>query len=175
MIYTPWGHAQHVEVLDRGGIVWVSTASHGGLRISKVCALAKNVSQAAIKVGIETNEHFWFEEDCAWAVIAWELPHLWNYFFKYMSAKDNKDLQTTYLLNTITFWNPEYALDRGLVDLENLPTDRVFCPGTPSGKHCSEGRFIAKRHLSDGTVFAVVCAECGHEFWTLSEVNCNVR
>ena len=165
-MYTPWGRAQNVEILDRDGIVWVSTASHGGLRISKICALAKNITQAAIAQSIETDEHFWFEEDCAWAVIAWELKYLWNYFFKYMAIKNDESAQMDYLLKSITYWYPTYALIRGLIDLDNLPADRIFCPGTPKNRYCPEARLIAKHRSDDNAVIEVVCAECGRSFWS---------
>lgn len=63
---SPWGPIQTVEPLGPD-VVSVTTASHGGLRVS-LTALAR-LPQAIRETAFSSNG--WFEEDCDWA-----LPYL---------------------------------------------------------------------------------------------------
>lgn len=63
---SPWGLVQTVEPLGSDAVS-VTTASHGGLRLS-LTALAR-LPQAIRQTGYSANG--WFEEDCDWA-----LPYL---------------------------------------------------------------------------------------------------
>lgn len=66
---TPWGPSQLSEVYA-DGIVFHSTASHGGFRVSK--------AQAATMPEALRVEGGWFEEDEAWAMVAAAFPHLFT-------------------------------------------------------------------------------------------------
>lgn len=61
-MHTPWGEAQSAEVLAPG-IVFYSTASHGGIRLS---AERQRQLPAGITNWLDTYE--WWEEDCDWVV-----------------------------------------------------------------------------------------------------------
>ncbi len=63
---SPWGPIQTVEPLGPD-VVAVTTASHGGLRVSltAMARLPESIRQTAF------SGHGWFEEDCDWA-----LPYL---------------------------------------------------------------------------------------------------
>ena len=88
---TPWGTSQTVKQLDRGLSV-VSTASHGGIMVAKGFA-EKNLSKAAIKQGHEYGEYYAYEEDCASAIVIWELP---KYFPASKMESIKKSLSTYY-------------------------------------------------------------------------------
>ena len=63
---SPWGAIQTVTALGPDAM-WVTTASHGGLRMSPtaLARMPESVRQTAY------SEGGWFEEDCDWA-----LPYL---------------------------------------------------------------------------------------------------
>lgn len=66
---TPWGPAQSVEEIG-GGILQVSTASHGGLYVP--LELYRRMPG-----GLQQNPYgggTWFEEDCEWALVALAFP-----------------------------------------------------------------------------------------------------
>ena len=59
LMNTPWGMSQTVtEVCD--GIVWVSTASHGGMKLDR--------KQNARIPGYMRSSGGWYEEDCDWCI-----------------------------------------------------------------------------------------------------------
>lgn len=62
---TPWGESQVTEVVA-DGVLWVSTASHGGYRVS---APALN----AIPHEWRTFDH-WYEEDCEALIVLAFVP-----------------------------------------------------------------------------------------------------
>ncbi len=74
-MYTPWGIAQSVELLD-DGVFWVQPAEHGGLLIehTKVETL---LSPKAIAIGTWWNTFLAFEEDGAMLVVFYEHPELY--------------------------------------------------------------------------------------------------
>jgi hypothetical protein len=58
---TPWGKPQDHEIVSDKGIVWYSTASHGGYKVDKT-------------LNMEIPEVFrcndgWYEEDCEWSIV----------------------------------------------------------------------------------------------------------
>ncbi len=66
---TPWGPAQGSEIYA-GGIVFHSTASHGGFRLDP----SRNAEMhAALR-----NDDGWYEEDCEWSKVAIGFPHLFT-------------------------------------------------------------------------------------------------
>jgi len=58
---TPWGAAQHHEVLAPG-IVAYGTAGHGGIRVDK--SLQAKIPQCENFL----NSRTWWEEDCDWVI-----------------------------------------------------------------------------------------------------------
>lgn len=70
--HTPWGSAQYVKTFGRG-IAECGTASHGGVRVSR--GLAEKVMLAAVlKQAIKQGGYYWFEEDCAYALVVLTFP-----------------------------------------------------------------------------------------------------
>lgn len=69
---TPWGPAQGVYNIVPG-VRWFHTAGHGGLMVSRPRA-DKSLTPAARKMGLFWGGAFWYEEDNAWAVVAFENP-----------------------------------------------------------------------------------------------------
>jgi len=58
---TPWGPSQHEEILA-DGIIFYSTASHGGIWLSAKRQKQLNYSDNWLK------SPTWWEEDCDWAI-----------------------------------------------------------------------------------------------------------
>lgn len=72
---TPWGIAQHIENLAPGVDV-ISTASHGGIRVSGASLDA--MPQALRDIGDRHGPDVWFEEDIAWSAVCIGLPELFD-------------------------------------------------------------------------------------------------
>lgn len=74
---SPWGEIQDSETLIPG-MEMVTTASHGGIRVTKEAAML--LSTAARKCGFRQNGYLWFEEDCQEPVVLRELmdKKLWQ-------------------------------------------------------------------------------------------------
>ena len=70
---TPWGPSQHTTE-EAPGVVWVSTASHGGYRVTE--AVAKLMHPAMRGIGERMYGYLWFEEDCAWSAVGLSFPGL---------------------------------------------------------------------------------------------------
>jgi hypothetical protein len=102
---SPWGQIDHCETLSEG-IYWVSTPGHGGLMIRSGAA---KLSKAAKDLAGESFSTFdCFEEDCAWAVAAYELLSAGITVSANTSPADIK--------KTIMRWYPEYAAETGLTE-----------------------------------------------------------
>lgn len=67
---SPWGEIQFSEPLIPG-MELVSTASHGGVRVTREAAML--LSPAARKCGFRQGGYLWFEEDCKEPVVLLEL------------------------------------------------------------------------------------------------------
>lgn len=72
MSISPWGGVQDVERVAKG-ITFVSTASHGGYRvsISRWREMPRELRDCASTVWAH---YAWFEEDCAWAAVVLAFP-----------------------------------------------------------------------------------------------------
>jgi len=108
---SPWGSIQHRETFTRG-FSSVSTAGHGGFMLSEKFA-EQNLTEAALKCGIKYGGYYCYEEDCDYAIPAFELPKYWNEIFKY-APKYIKNDPYNYLWKTLSTWNTEYLLERGI-------------------------------------------------------------
>lgn len=73
---TPWGASQHQHKIAEG-IYEVDTAGHGGILV-KTDVAQRYLSDAAIEEG-DTRMSGWlaYEEDCDWAIFAYEQPALY--------------------------------------------------------------------------------------------------
>jgi len=71
---SPWGRPQQQKEIARG-IIWVSTASHGGYWISTERRDAMPQQWRGFKTWAGGN---WFEEDCDAAVVAVSFPNAFS-------------------------------------------------------------------------------------------------
>jgi hypothetical protein len=71
---TPWGMSQTVEQIAPG-ILWYSTASHGGyhLSASRLAAMPEPYKSWGPWAG-----KGWYEEDCDWCVVALAFPEFFT-------------------------------------------------------------------------------------------------
>lgn len=74
---TPWGQSQWQKKIARG-ITQISTAGHGGYRISKVLAEKRISEEMRTKAGILYCGYWYFEEDCAWSAVVLSFPELYT-------------------------------------------------------------------------------------------------
>jgi hypothetical protein len=93
---TPWGPSQTSKEYAPG-IVFYSTASHGGFRLSeaRVATMPKCLREFVPFGGKQSGSGMWLEEDCDWSIAAIAFPQ----FFK------PEDTQAA--LATIKGWKPE--------------------------------------------------------------------
>ena len=119
---TPWGTSdRRVELAPH---VWdVSTPSHGGIMVAKATA-AKLLSQAALDA-IEAKNYIYggyycFEEDCDWAIFAYEQPDLFALTFDGMLKTAEQVRQDA--KECLERWNTEYLTARETFPCQ-LPSD----------------------------------------------------
>ncbi len=91
---TIWGEIQTSHQLAVG-VIDVTTAGHGGIIVDKSVA-DKYLSSEAKKVADFKNGCYHFEEDCDWAIFAFENP----------TIVPQQWLQ--YIENSLNRWNPDY-------------------------------------------------------------------
>ena len=103
---SPWGSIDHKEEI-MPGCAWVGTPGHGGLRVSQGLA-EHRMTPEGLKASIHQSGYYWFEEDCQWAIAAYEIREVFQ-FLKCSMADVISALQ----------WNPEYLISRGLIHLLN--------------------------------------------------------
>ena len=73
---TPWGRSEHARVIAEG-IVFHSTASHGGFKLS--AGRLAEMPGALRRISLESKLHGpggWFEEDCEAAAVVFGFPQL---------------------------------------------------------------------------------------------------
>ena len=73
---TPWESGQQVKTVARG-VAEVGTASHGGMRVSRGLA-TRRMKPEILACAIERSGYFWFEEDCAYALVVLSMPELFE-------------------------------------------------------------------------------------------------
>ncbi len=101
---SPWGVTDEVEELCPG-VYSVSTPSHGGTMVERLAAFTF-LSPAARKCGEWYGDYLCFEEDCAEAVILWELYHS-KRFSPPLAESDPKKFEQI-LLESLNQYYPEY-------------------------------------------------------------------
>lgn len=73
---TPWGQSQHQYIITEG-VYEVDTAGHGGILVRAAIA-THLLSKAAIAKGWKWGQWIAYEEDCDWALFAYEQPALYT-------------------------------------------------------------------------------------------------
>jgi hypothetical protein len=122
-IHTPWGPSQRSTVYDEG-IEFHSTASHGGFKLSpernnRIHRLLRSVDG-------------FYEEDCAWAVIAIMFAHLFTGFERRCAA------------STLKNWEP---------DAWEAMTLTCLAPGE---SHVKDRRAFEQAHADDWVVISAL-------------------
>jgi hypothetical protein len=115
---SPWGSIQATYPIMRGA-AWVSTAGHGGLRVSRGFA-DKHFSPQALAAPFVfvTKDYVFFEEDCAWAIAVYESPEI---FEAELARRQKNDSQITSeklladVLRYVREYCEEYARSMGLL------------------------------------------------------------
>lgn len=74
---SPWGKSQQINKIAPG-IAFVSTAGHGGYRVAKKLAEKSFSCTKLNRAAIFSGGYYWFEEDCAWSLVAIAFPHLFE-------------------------------------------------------------------------------------------------
>jgi len=87
---TPWGASQNKEVITKG-IIFYSTSSHGGFKVSPVM-------NARIHPAWR-NRDGWYEEDMEWAIVALSFP-------EFFADKEVADAE-----NTLIHWMPHQYME----------------------------------------------------------------
>lgn len=100
-MHSPWGQTDHQRKIA-DGLTWVSTPSHGGFMLIPGSATADRLSQAAKDSGDKCGQALAYEEDCAWRILAWELPDLFP------------DIDRDETFRCLSSWEPEYLLAAGV-------------------------------------------------------------
>lgn len=112
-MHTPWGKAQTVKIVAPG-ITWISTASHGGIKLDneRSVEFRKQFPDAKLFLGGST----WFEEDCDAALVAAAFP---EYFPKQ---------QTMGLYHSLWFSHKQYPdVERFLTQFLAKEEGRLTC------------------------------------------------
>ena len=106
---SPWGFVQYVEKIAPG-CRFVGTSSHGGMMLTEKFA-KKHLTLAALRRGMRHGNYYCYEEDCAWAIPAYELSQYWDRIFAYFKPAEGPEL---YLFKSLSAWNADYLLERGI-------------------------------------------------------------
>jgi uncharacterized protein DUF7007 len=107
-VNTPWGKSDEAIRIARG-LTWVSTPSHGGFLVGRGYA-QKNLTPHAIAKGERFGSYLAYEEDCAAAIILWEVPQAHAQLFPKSDIKN--------LYDSLSRWNADYLLARDLKPAE---------------------------------------------------------
>lgn len=70
-MFTPWGKSDSIVKLAQG-FSWVGTPAHGGFAVSDRFA-RKHLSPAALLKGERYGNYYFYEEDAAYSIVAWEI------------------------------------------------------------------------------------------------------
>ena len=103
---SPWGCIDHSEVVIPEHVWSVSTPGHGGYAVDKRWARG-HLSAECLAIGEAFSNCLWYEEDCAWAVLAWELPQALT---AGTTSPELHDTNMRAMHSTIRAWYPLYCL-----------------------------------------------------------------
>lgn len=168
---TIWGQIQHQHKLA-GGVYEVDTASHGGIIVSTKVA-DRYLSHLAKEIAGEPKYGYYhFEEDCDWAVFAYENPTI-------VRAEMRK-----YYMESLKRWNSDYlykkqmeeyvlkTLTRELTDKLQLSQEtirqivRQFLEGTPK-----QQRYFIDEFDIDSIRVCDHCGKLMHEGYMVEDFN----
>jgi len=122
-VHTPWGVADYAREYAEG-IVFYSTPSHGGFKLS-----AERLAQMHPAL---REKDGWFEEDCAWAKVAFAFPECFT------------DEQQEAAIRTLKDWCPdEYEAVIG----------KTLAPGD---SHTKDQRLFHECHAQDWVVISAI-------------------
>ncbi len=88
---TPWGRSQGSTTRLAPGICYYSTASHGGISVSR--SHWHRMSEQAIARGIPYGGRLWYEEDCDWAIVVHELHDKVTALAAYYAGRGQQDIK----------------------------------------------------------------------------------
>ena len=119
---TPWGKSDSIVKLVRG-LSWLGTPSHGGFAVSERFA-RKHLSINAQQRGEFRYGYFFFEEDCDYAIVAWELfgfdkTHVFGLRVRegeqsYTLVDGLGKFDRAALLSTLSNYHADYLVERGI-------------------------------------------------------------
>ena len=109
-MYTPWGESQEVTMISRGASI-VSTESHGGIALTDSYARKNCLPDKVLRIGIHAGKHYWFEEDCDYAVPLYFCHDLRTDYYYRMKEEGAFDMSMSQLeqrlRHVIERWHPE--------------------------------------------------------------------
>ena len=103
---TPWGKADYIKNVAPCAY-WVGTPGHGGLMIARGTA-KKVLTAACVKRGQVFSGYLAYEEDCQYALVAYERP---EWFIR--EGRDADKVKED-ALKTLSAWNADYLIERGI-------------------------------------------------------------
>lgn len=112
--FSPWGGIQHSSIIARG-LKAVSTAGHGGYMVTQKFA-DKYLSEACKKRALEYSNYLCYEEDCDYAILAYDL--LDTFGEKMKSEKKTMEEYKNSLIESLSYYNPEYLIEIGVKPFE---------------------------------------------------------
>jgi hypothetical protein len=108
---TLWGTAQSkTEIAPHA--YWVSTAGHGGVMIAEATA-RKELTPEAYRRGDVYGNYLCYEEDCLWAIVAFEKPTWFMMNKVFLRSASAKEIQND-AWKTLSAWNADYLIERGI-------------------------------------------------------------
>jgi hypothetical protein len=118
MKYSLWGKVEHAVKLQQG-MYLVSTSTHGGIMIS-IGQADKILSEAAIKRGERFGGYLCYEEDCLWAIIAYEFPELvYSHSDHPVKSEEHYQQWKNKVFESLSHWNAGYLIKRGITPDED--------------------------------------------------------
>jgi len=111
MLTSPWGLVQVSETIIRG-VERVATSGHGGIMVEKIFG-DENFSKEAIKRATVHGNYYCYEEDCEWAIPMLELKDKWKEIYGDHIEECEKNI-----LKTLSLYDPDYLLVKGITPLE---------------------------------------------------------
>lgn len=112
-MHSPWGSIQHSTPFAPG-FSSVSTAGHGGFRISETFARKQSIPADILAHAIKQGGYLWYEEDCDWAIPALVLEKYWPGIFQYALAKDPQYDCRASVIGTLSSTHPDLLFARGI-------------------------------------------------------------
>jgi hypothetical protein len=116
---TPWGMSDSSTKICTGFTSY-TTAGHGGVCVSM--GLSKHLSKYTVKQAEKFGSGLWFEEDCAWALPAYDLcKNLPGFEEKLLAVWKSTTIE--YLEKTIKRWYGDYPFDK--TDEKHIPMPSI--------------------------------------------------